>query len=154
MLTIVRAVEYGEKLSLMRAGVQFGNEIGMALEIGLDTGAQTNLIRTRVVPETYLRESRSPLGLKTVSGAELSGGTKEVAASLTFQGYSERGGQEPNWIEDAVFYEAQIHVDAIMGFPMAWKGREDILGDWYWLSREGDWRVNVNAHPVSLGDME
>ena len=117
VLTIVRGVECDEKLSLMRVGVQFGNEIGMALEILLDTGAQTNLIRTHVVPDRYLRESKTPLGLKTVSGASLCGGTKEVTAMLKFQGHSERGREEPNWTEEAVFYEAEIHCDAILGFP-------------------------------------
>jgi site-specific DNA-cytosine methylase len=182
VLTIVKGVDYSEKLSLMRVGMQIGNEIGMALEILLDTGAQTNLIRTNLLPDRYLRESEHPLGLKTASGAELCGGTKEVTARLKFQGYSERGRQEPNWIEDAVFYEAQIHVDAILGFPWlrshglgiltsplrmvkqtrfgvnwtleAWKGKGDILGEWYWLNQERDLGMNAEAHPISLSEEE
>ena len=125
VLTIVRGVEChqqggvesGEKLRLMRVRVQFENECGMALEILWETGAQTNSVRTRVVPDRYLRESKTLLGLKMVSGVELSRGTNEVAALLRSQGCSERERHKPKRIEDAVFCEAQIHVEAILSFP-------------------------------------
>ena len=36
----------------------------------------------------------------------------------------------------------------------AWKGKGDIQGDWCWLSKEGDLRMRLNAHLVSLGETE
>ena len=49
---------------------------------------------------------RASLGLKTVSGADLCGALKEVAAKMKFHRYLERGQEESNWEEGVVFYEA------------------------------------------------
>ena len=47
----------------------------------------------------------------------LPSGTREIEAQLWFYGISGTGVHVPNQQEDAVFYDAQIHVDAILGYP-------------------------------------
>ena len=50
----------------------------------VDTGSQTNLIRTCLVESKFLCVSMRPLTLMTVGGDRLSGGDKEVTLRLFF----------------------------------------------------------------------
>ena len=43
-------------------------------------------------------------------------GTREIEAQLWFYGISGTVEHVPNQQEDALFYDAQIHVDAILGY--------------------------------------
>ena len=58
-----------------------------------------------------------PLTLMTVSGDRLSGGDKEVALRLFFCVSAKSGQKIPHWEEEAIFHEADITVDAILGYP-------------------------------------
>ena len=47
----------------------------------------------------------------------LPGRTREIEAQLWFYGISGTSVHVPNRQEDALFYDAQIHVNAILGYP-------------------------------------
>ena len=102
---------------MMRIGLRFGAQQGTVLNVLIDTGAQSNLIRTGLVPDRLWKEARTPLEFRTVSHEMLPGGTREIEAQLWFYGILGTGVHVPNHQEDAVFYDAQIHVDAILGYP-------------------------------------
>ena len=109
----------------VRAEVQNGAQ--RELRVLVDMGAQANLIRTGLVPFAMFRPTYQPLRLLTVSGGTLGGGSREVAVRISFQGTSQYGTIVPNWTEEAVFLEAQIHVDAIVGYPWL-KCRDLVFG--------------------------
>ena len=75
------------------------------------------MIRTGQVPDKPWKEASRPLEFRTVSHEMLPGGTREIEAQLWFYGISGTGVHVPNQQEDALFYDAQIHVDAILGYP-------------------------------------
>ena len=101
----------------LRVRAQFQNGEQRELRVLVYTGAQANLIRTGVVPFAMFQPACRPLRLLTVSGGTLGGGSQEVAVRISFHGTSQYGSTVPNWTEEAVFLEAQIHVDAIVGYP-------------------------------------
>ena len=101
----------------LRVRAEFQNGEQRELRMLVDTGAQANLIWTGVVPSAMFQPACRPLKLLTVSGGTRGGGSREVAVRISFQGTSQNGTIVPNWTEEAVFLEAHIHVDAIVGYP-------------------------------------
>ena len=64
----------------------FGANQGMVLNVLVDTGAQSNLIRTGLVPDRLWKEASRPLEFRTVSHEMLPSGTREIEAQLWFYG--------------------------------------------------------------------
>ena len=62
---------------MMRIGLSFGADQGMVLNVLVDTGAQSNLIRTGLVPDRLWKEASKPLEFRTVSHEMLPGGDRK-----------------------------------------------------------------------------
>ena len=65
---------------MMRIALSFGANQGMVLNVLVDIGAQSNLIRTGLVPDRLRKEASRPLEFRTVSHERLPGGTREIEA--------------------------------------------------------------------------
>jgi hypothetical protein len=113
--TACNAVEKGSTRQLvmrMRATTCVGRDVW--LNVLIDTGAEANLIKIGLLRPEEMRRSQQPLALRTADGSKMQGGTQEVVLRLAFNG-GPQGGQD--WNVVATFYEADLQMDAIIGFP-------------------------------------
>ncbi len=110
-------------------------EVGppVILQALVDTGAETNLIRTGLLPQGSFLPARDPLCLVTADGKRMPGGTQEVTLRLEFGAEPLNREGEATWSTTATFHDAGIHVDAILSYP--------------WLNRA---RLGVFPHLNSL----
>ena len=108
----------GEELQLVMLISAFlpdGSE--QEVKVLIDTGAQANLIRKGLISEGCLKEASQRLNLRTANGQKLEGGERNVEVVLGFRQVV-NGEMLPqlSW-HNAVFFEADIRVDAILSFP-------------------------------------
>ena len=86
----------------------------------LDSGAQVNLVRRRLLDPSHLRTSSQPVRLKVANGTPMFGGTEEATRSLQFwQSHSPQvdSSATPTEFSD-VFYQADISgYELILGCP-------------------------------------
>ena len=87
------------------------------LKILIDTGAQANLVRKGLISDFFMRDAAEKLSLRTANGQCMEGGEREVELDLGFRQIA-RGEllPEPRRLK-AIFYEADIRIDAILSFP-------------------------------------
>ena len=86
------------------------------INILIDTGAEANLIKRRVVPEHLTYAAKDPLCFETANGQILAGGKRCTSVKMKLE--KERGQNSPETVEYGVeFYEADIKVDAIISYP-------------------------------------
>ena len=83
----------------------------------MDTGAQVNLIRKDMMPSWLFRDAEEKLNLRTANGQKLDGGEKEICLSLGFRQVIQGEAMPELFWSPAVFYEADIRVDAILSYP-------------------------------------
>ena len=109
---------YGEETQiLMNFVVILKDGSQKALKILIDTGAQANLIKRDLIPESVLTPAISPLTLVAANGTMLGGGTSVGELLLSFKQVQEEV-LLPDKVQYKVeFYVADIHLDAILGFP-------------------------------------
>ena len=97
----------------------------------IDTGAQANLIRGNIFPDAVWKRARNPLALMAANGDVLSGGQREIEASITFhvEPESEIGRRDstPTWSTMARFYDGEISCDAILGYGWLAQQKLDVL---------------------------
>ena len=87
------------------------------LKILIDTGAEVNLIRRGSLPEAYFRPARRPLVLATANGSRMEGGAQEAKLELEFWTTEELPAGGSCWTAPAFFHDADIQVDALIGYP-------------------------------------
>ena len=104
----------GESLQLLlKIPARLDNGDEVVLSVLIDTGAEANLVRTRVLPSSMFFPAQTPLNLVTANGCPLMGGRSCV--HVTFSLIQEVNGRIlscPKYF-DAQRYEADIQVDAI-----------------------------------------
>jgi hypothetical protein len=97
------------------ASLPNGGLIG--LKILVDTGAQVNLIKEKLVPFQFFKRAETPLKLITANNSILEGGSLVVDLGLNFV-VEEDGFLQPNPVFfSGEFYGANIEVDAILSYP-------------------------------------
>ena len=105
--------------------------------MSIDTGAQVNLVKKGLISEGLMQLAAERLCLRTANGQGLDGGEKSLEVQLGFQPYLQG---EPvstlDWLP-ATFFEADIHVDAIISHP--------------WLKQH---RLGVFPHLGALASLE
>ena len=94
------------------------------IEVLVDTGAQINLIKKGIIPNYAFRPAKKPFTLMAANGGLLPGGQQEVKLDLTFMKVSGDTTEPQEWRTTASFYEADIPMDAILGYP--WLARMDL----------------------------
>jgi hypothetical protein len=122
----------------------------VTLKVLIDTGAQTNLVRIGVLPTNLFHKSSKPLRLMTANNSLMAGGVREVRLDMIFF-----VGQQKSRLR-AKFYEADIKVDAIIGYPWLKEhgivvcAREGCLGvpDIHNIIRYMSSNVPVEVRPV------
>ena len=115
METACNAVEKGSARQLvmrLRATTCVGRDFW--LNVLIDTGAEANLIKIGLLHTEEVRRSHRPLALRTADGSKMRGGTQEAVLRLAFDG-GLQGGRE--WSVVAAFHDADLQMDAIIGFP-------------------------------------
>ena len=102
---------------VMLMAVALPDDSSLNLKVLVDTGAQANLIRMGLVPDSFLYTSSDPLSLRMANGQYMEGGRRVVDTHLGFR-HSVNGELMPSlfW-RPGTFYEADIKVDAILSFP-------------------------------------
>jgi hypothetical protein len=93
------------------------NGAGLVIGVLVDTGAEINLIKRGLFPQHFFNYAKRPANLVAANGTILEGGTQEIL--LHFELRQFRDGQLlPKTLKcQANFYEADIQVDAILGYP-------------------------------------
>ena len=82
----------------------------------VDTGAQANLVRTGLFPYHEWGPASRPIRLTTVTAGSMAGGTLSGKIHMNFLTRDQSSVER-----EAEFYEADIHCDAILGFPFLFK---------------------------------
>ena len=93
----------------------------------IDTGAETNLIRTKLLPPHYFSPSKSSLQLITADGSVLKVGKREVTLQLCLHTLTKEVGGSVSWCTQAVLLEADIGVDIILGYPWLEKAKVGVF---------------------------
>ena len=108
----------GEDLQLvLRVPVELSNGEISEWKILVDTGAQANLVRKGLVPDHLMFSATEPLSFRTANGQRLEGGERVTETSLGFRQVVEGHPLDEFLWKKAIFYEADIQVDAILSFP-------------------------------------
>ena len=95
------------------------------LRVLIDTGAQINVVKRGLFPESSLQPARHPIMLTLADGQPFWGGDVELVANLTF-GKTVDGKLVP-WKSKARFYVGVIRADIILGLPWLAKNGLDVL---------------------------
>ena len=103
----------------------------------MDTGAEANLIRSGIFPNSSFYPAETSLNLVVANGLTLAGGKTCIDTELFF--FPNRTGDESSELVciPANFYEADIQVDAILSFP--------------WMSEN---KVGIFPHKQALALLE
>ena len=91
----------------------------------VDTGAQINLVRRRLVPNHLLSCARQAVKLVAANQQLIEGGERVVSLQLEFQVTGTSKGAREFALFEGEFYEASIDVDMILSYPWL---RENRLG--------------------------
>ncbi len=97
------------------------------LQALVDTGAETNLIRTGLFPAECFVPARDPLCLVTADGTRMHGGTQELTLHLEFGTDRPNPKGENTWSTLVTFHDAGIHVDAILSYPWLTRARLGVV---------------------------
>ena len=125
---------------IMQVGVRLPSGRRENLRVLIDTGAEVNLIREGLIPYHEFTEARKKLFFTMANGQPMRGGDSVLNGTLMFKKSFGREGPQRDFSMDAQFYEADIHVDAILGNP--------------WLIKEGLATYPVYRALTRLDDME
>ena len=99
---------------------------GTFLRALIDTGAEACLVREGLLASGEFSPARERLFLTTANGQRMRGGDKSVKAKLNFA-KTTRKGPDGFYAVEAEFYEADINVDAILGYPWMVKRHIGVL---------------------------
>ena len=117
----------------------------------VDTGAQINVVRRGLFPETDMRPAKDPLRLTLADGQPFWGGDREVNTRVTF-------GKNVNnvivpWRARANFYEGDIKADMILCLPWLAQNGLDVLTREGCLGQRQGWRVfPIGSCPDVISD--
>ena len=106
------------------------------IKVLIDTSCQANLIRKGLVAPHLMQDSDQPKTLITADGSIMEGGQKEVELTLAF-GRVEEGLLVGEYEASAVFHEAALEVDAILGYPWMAQQHLGIFPHYHALALEG-----------------
>ena len=110
---------------------------GQVLRALIDTGAEVNLVREGIFPQTEFSFANQRLNLTTANGQPMRGGNLSLKAKLYFSRYQGREFLEECTLP-AEFYQADIAADAILGCPWLKRQRLGIFPYLGTLSVERD----------------
>ena len=102
---------------VLRVPVELNNGEVTEWKILVDTGAQANLVRKDLVPDHLMFSATQPLNFRTANGQRLEGGERVAETSLGFRQILEGHPLDEFLWKNAIFYEADIQVDAILSYP-------------------------------------
>ena len=102
---------------ILKLPIRLQNGETRILKVLVDTGAEANLVKLNLLPNHLFSQAPSVLKFRTANGQVLAGGDRVIQTSLGFT-QSIDGVQQKELLElNAVFYEADIQVDAILSYP-------------------------------------
>ena len=115
---IDRVLTTGKRLQLlMDISMKLPSGEKVILHTLADTGAQTNLIKKGLIENWEFERAQEPLRLTMANGGILQGGDRTLGVEMIFQKETDsKNIHQKHWV-NAEFYEADITVDAILGFP-------------------------------------
>ena len=119
-VVIDRVRKKGDLRLIMEVRTRLPSGRVQPLQIRVDTGAETNLIREGLISANEFLPAKRPLCLTTANGQRLRGGRDVLSAELIFNRSSEEGETMGECALRAKFFEADINVDVILGHP--WLG--------------------------------
>ena len=116
----------GDDMQLMlELDVYLPNGCSKRVKALVDTGAQINLVRRRLVPNHLLSWARQTVKLVAANQQLIEGGDKMVSLQLEFRLSGKSKGAMDFALFEGEFYEANIDVDMILSYPWL---RENRLG--------------------------
>jgi hypothetical protein len=126
-----------ESKMLMDVYARLPSGRGQMLRILVDTGAEVNLVREGLLPHSEFSRAESRLHFTMANGQPMRGGTHSVQTQLIFSRHVGHIGVGEFGIS-AELFEADIHVDAILGHPWLYRGKIAIHPHLHALSVERD----------------
>ena len=103
----------------------------------IDTGAEVNIIKRGIFEPLCFQPARKRLSLVTADGTVMEGGKQEVQVEIRLR--LDQGGRS-HWQATTFFYEADIGVDAIIGYPWLAANRLSVLSHAHcleWTNNKG-----------------
>ena len=101
---------------VIRASALLPDGTTVDLKALIDTGAEVNLIHSRVLPSHLLRHSPNPVRLGTANGQPLPGGDREVTFQLLVQGQDLDGGGTAQFGLPITAYNGDTRHDLIVSY--------------------------------------
>ena len=96
----------------------------LPVQVLIDTGAEINLVRKRLVPEEFWVQSAKARRFVTADQAVMEGGTVELNCEFALQGMGVESGRATQVVCTTCFYDANIGIDVIMSYE--WLRRAEI----------------------------
>ena len=103
--------------------VNFTNELGPAVSVFIDTGADICLIKRGLVPMSELRPARQPMRLCGANRGAIAGGQFEVSAKIRFMGHDAATGKPVAITVPTTLLEADIDEEVILS--LQWLGERN-----------------------------
>ena len=118
------AIPNSKKALTMNLRMSTPSQVTKQVGTLIDTGAEMNLIKRGLFPTSDFRPARNPTNFVAANVSILEGGDRQIVLEFAFR--QVRDGKEIDRPLRciATFYEADIQVDAIIGFP--WLHRTQI----------------------------
>ena len=120
--------------------LQWGDGQSRQVMALLDTGAEVNLVKHGLLPNSALREATRPLRLLAANNLQLLGGDREALVDICFQGRHVETKELFPLTTESALYEAEMEEDVILSYQ--WMGERDIQvaprAHGFWVESEGN----------------
>jgi hypothetical protein len=87
------------------------------IKVLIDTGAEANLIKRGLISSECFTSARSPVNLVAANGQVLEGGKREICLKFDLRQIRDGNELKDKYRCKTSFFEADIQVDAILGYP-------------------------------------
>ena len=96
--------------------LEFSDGTSIPLSALIDTGAEVNLVNSKLIPQKFFSPAKKPVKLGAANSTRLIGGTKEIFSTLNFAALEVVNKQKLDLRIPFQAYDAHIKHDCIISF--------------------------------------
>ena len=133
---------------LIPATLQVGDEPDISVSLFIDTGSEVDLVRTGVVPSSYLKPAKRPLHLWAANAGRLPGGESEVLVNIRIAGIDCENKSKVAVTTPTLLYEAAAEDDIMLSLLWLAERGFDVCADRHGLMG------HVDGRKVWVGGLE
>lgn len=102
---------------MIRVHAHPAGSVGRDINVLIDTGAEVSLIKSGLFPDQFFQPAQTPVNLVAANGTPLEGGRRDIVLHFNLRKVQNGVEQAKPATCQVVFHEADIQVDAIIGYP-------------------------------------